>query len=177
MSCALLQNKSRALRRLWSLLVFNSALFFFFCDFAKNGLGNRLNLRSIVGVFVRVGLWMKGEKIRVQGRGSVASGSGCRGRRIPTIFQRNTQKRSPTRTKCGLFSGKAQSWKLYRTLGNGKYKICREKKKKQKKCLQAMKSISANILEQKRAIPRAAHAFKLSQPERTFNWSSSFCVF
>lgn len=106
--------------------MFNSA----FSDFPKNWLGNCLNLLSNVGVFVRVGLWMKGENIsESRGEVRVASGSGCRGRRIPTIFQRNTQKRSPTRTKCGLFSGKAQSWKLYRTLGNGKYKICKEKKR------------------------------------------------
>lgn len=123
----------------------------------ENWLGKCLNLRSNDGVFVRVGLWMKGENLsESRGEVRVASGSGCRGRRIPTIFQRNIQKHSPTRTKCGLFSGKAQSWKLYRSLGNGKFKICPKKK-----CLQAMKSISENILKWKRVIPRTAHAFKL----------------
>lgn len=42
------------------------------------------------------------------------------------------------------FSGKRQRGKLYRTQGNGKYKIWRGEKKKS---LQAMKTISENVLK------------------------------
>lgn len=108
----LLQNKSRELSRLWSLSLFTLLLV---------RLEDCSNLRSNVGVFVSRPLDERREYQRVQGRGTRCLRPRMQEQKNPNYLpEKHTETFTNKDQMWSVFSGNAQSWKLYRTQGNGK---------------------------------------------------------